>query len=388
MTQGRPIKSRIDLILLPCLSILTVLLLCACCEAVCRHFLLSNEKDACIVPNANIGYAFKPNCNSRVKIAESSWVDYHYNDCGYRSAAACATKLSGSIRIALLGSSGSKGEYVNYDHTFATRTERQLSSRCGRIVDVQNLGRKACTPVCAFHRMEEALALRPDILILSISPHDLELMQSSQVVDRYKAMPAYQPAVTEFEKTSRRKKLQKLLTESSSVVAAEHFMFQDPAAYLKMYLNYGDNADYLRTPFSGKWQQRFADFDLLLGEMAQKAQAADVPFYLVEIPSLAQVSILSLKTPPADVDAAAINRELAAIAGRHGVRFVDVLDEFQRTPGSNKFFYMVDGHLNGDGEALISAPLVEKLIDDNSPAVAGCGEQLQTATLGKGEGQK
>jgi hypothetical protein len=217
--------------------------------------------------------------------------------------------------------------------------------------------------------------------VMSVSPHDFEIMQPQQVKDRYKPIPPHSTNLTEYEKTSLLKQFQKLITQSHSVIAAEHFMFQDPATYLKMYLVYGDNADYLRQPFSTKWQRRFVDFDLILGEMADKARAAAVPFYLLEVPSLAQVSILSVSAAPAaNVDAGAINRELAAIAARHGVEFVDVLGNFRNTPGSNRDFYVVDGHLNADGEALIAGPLVEALIASKETAFTGCDVPVETAS--------
>jgi hypothetical protein len=116
--------------------------------------------------------------------------------------------------------------------------------------------------------------------------------------------------------------------------------------------------------------------------MAAKAHAANVPFYLVEVPSLAQASLLSLQIPPANVDAREFNRKLAQISEIHGVRFVDVLDNFQKTPGANTFYYMVDGHLDADGEALISRPLVDNLLA-TAPALTSCGAELETASTSK-----
>jgi len=381
MTIQHSRLSRRDVMILPSLSLLTIILLLLGSEATARHFFASDERDSCTVSDANIGSNFRHNCTSRMKIAEGAWVTYRYNDCGYRSGASCGPKPPGSSRISLIGSSASKGEYVDYDETFATRTAAALTSRCHRQVEVQNLGRRACSPVCTFHRIDEALALRPDVLVMGVSPHDLDIMLPQQVKDRYQPMGPRNGNVAEDEKAGLLEQVRKSITESSSVFAAQHFLFQDPATYLKMYLVHGDKADFLRLPFSATWQQRFDGFDLMLGEMADKARAAHVPFYLVEIPSLAQISVLSLPASPAkNIDATAINRELAEIAARHGVEFVDVLGNFKNTPGSNKDFYMVDGHLNADGEALISGPLVEKLIDSKSGAFAGCHVPVETAS--------
>jgi hypothetical protein len=373
--------SRRDLWLLPCLSVLTVLLLLVGTEVTARHFFSSDERDSCTVSDANIGFSFRHNCTSRMKIAESSWVTYRYNDCGYRSGASCGRRPAGTTRIALIGSSASKGEYVEYDKTFATLAATALTSRCHRQIEVQNLGRRACSPACTFHRIDEALALQPDVLVMGVSPHDFETMLPQQVRDRYQPIPPRIGDVSEDDRAGLIARIKKSITDSRSVFAAQHFMFEDPATYLKMYLVHGDKADFLRQPFTAKWQQRFDDFDLMLGEMADKARAARVPFYLIEIPSLAQVSVLSLPGAPAkDIDATAINRELAEIAARHGVEFVDVLGNFKNTPGSNRDFFMVDGHLNADGQALVSGPLVEKLLDGNVTAFAACDLPVETAS--------
>lgn len=364
---------RRDLIMLPCLSLLTILLLLIGSEATARYLFVSSEADSCEVSDARIGFAFKPNCTSHLKVAEGPWVTNSYNDCGYRTREGCSTVPAGTSRIALIGSSASEGLYVDYDHTFATRTAVELTRRCHRPVETQNLGRLICSPACAFHRVDEALALKPDVLVLAISPHDIETMNAQEVRDRDKPIPPTHPAELDAKKGNDTKRLQKVLTGSRSVTAAEHFIFQDPATYLKMYLVYGDKADFLRPPFTAAWRRRFDDLDLLVGEMAAKARAAHVPFYLLEIPSLAQSSILAMQSPPsASVNAHALNQELAAIAARHGVEFVDVLDTFRKTPGANKDFYMVDGHLNAEGEALISGPLVESLIAGKESPFAGC----------------
>jgi hypothetical protein len=387
MNPCEPKLSRRDLIILPCLSLLTVLMLLIGCEAAARFFFPLSEEDTCIVSDSNIGFRFRPNCTAHMKVAEGPWVTNQYNECGYRTHSSCAPPPAGTARIAVIGASASLGLFVNYDQTFATRTAVELTRRCHRPVEIQNLGRQICSPACVFHRMDEALALHPDVVVLSISPHDLETMAHQEVVDRYLPIAPTRPSLMDRNKGADAKRLQKLVTGSRSVIAVEHFLFQDPATYLKMYLVYGDKADFLRPPFTAAWQHRFADFDLILGEMAAKAHAANVPFVLVEIPSLAQISILSLHNPPAGVDAYAINRELAAISARHGVQFVDVLDTFRNTPASNKDFYMVDGHLNADGEALISAPLADKLAESGIPVLSGCGTPLETASLHRAPGR-
>lgn len=367
---------RRDLIVLPLLSILTIAVLLLGSEVAARHFFPESAgADPCRVADATIGFKYRPNCTSRVKSAEGPWVVNHYNECGYRTNESCGAKPSGSFRIALIGSSVAQGSYVGYDEIWATRAARDLTRVCRRKVEVQNLGREVCLPICQFHRIDEALNLKPDLAVMTVSPYDLERLVPSEIPDASKPLPQRLGSTQAAETLSPLKRTQKLVTESRAVTVAEHYLFQDPSTYMRIYLTYGDKADFLRTPFSPRWEGRLEGFDLLLGEIAEKFHAAHVPFVLVEMPSLAQVSALALKSPPPGVDPYALNRRLEEISSRRGVRFVDVLDSFRRTPGSNKLFYMVDGHLDGQGQALVSAPFVDQLTQGTAPALSGCSTQ-------------
>jgi hypothetical protein len=364
---------RRDLIVLPLLSILTITLLLFGSEVAARHFFPeSSGGDPCRVADATIGFKYRPNCTSRVKSAEGPWVVNHYNECGYRTTESCGPKPSRTMRIALIGSSVAQGSYVGYDEIWATRAARDLTRMCRRPVEVQNLGREVCLPICEFHRIDEALALKPDLAVMTVSPYDLEHLVPSDIPDVSNPLQQRPASTAAPETLSPLKRAQNLVTESRAVTVAEHYLFQDPSTYMRIYLAYGDKADFLRTPFSPLWEARLEGFDLLLREIAEKFHAAHVPFALIEMPSLAQVSVLALKSPPPGIDPYALNQRLEEISSRHGVQFINVLDSFRRTPGSNKLFYMVDGHLDGKGQVLVSAPFVDQLTQGTTPALSGC----------------
>jgi hypothetical protein len=270
---------------------------------------------------------------------------------------------------------------VSYDETFAVRTSNELTRSCGHPVEIQNLGRERCFPVCSFLRVDDALSLKPAIVMMTVTPYDIEHILPADFEERYKPISPHQ-ADTTPEKSGILKTAQGLLTGSRAVTAVEHFLFQDPATQLRMFLMYGDKADYLRPPFSSAWEKRLSVLDLLLGEMAQKAHAANAAFVLIEMPGVAQAAAIALHQPPAGVDPGALNERLAQISSRHGIQFVNVLDEFRKTPGSNKMFYLVDGHLNGQGQALISGPLVEHLTHGAIPALSGCTSAPNQAASG------
>ncbi len=363
---------KADFILLPALFILTMLFCLGSSELTARHFFYGQEIDSCQVKDANVGVRFKPNCTSRTKTDEGPWVVNHYNDCGYRTKEPCQPKRPGTIRIALIGSSVAQGWSTPYEQTFAARASAELTSRCRRPVEIQNLGRENCSVACMFHRVDEALSLDPDVLLVAISPFDIETTSQVDVDNRYKPMSTGPTLAEVQQKQLPIKRLEKLITGSRTVVAAEHFIFQDPSTYLRMYLAYGDKADFLRSPLSAAWERRLQNVDLLLHEMAIKAAAAHVRMVVVEVPNLPQVSALNLASPPSGIDPYLLNERLSAIASSPGLQFVDVLNTFKKTPHSNTFFYLTAGHLNGKGYSLVSTPLVKALTTGSHPPIQGC----------------
>jgi len=271
------------------------------------------------------------------------------------------------------------GSFVGYNETWAARAAKDLTRMCGRPVEVQNLGRELCLPICEFHRMDEALVLNPDLVVMTVAPYDLEHLVPSEGSGGDKSIPSKHAPNGIPEKRSILKSAQTLVTKSRAVTVVEHFLFQDPSTYAHLYLAYRDKADFLRSPLSPAWEQRLAGFELLLGEMAERFHAAHVPFVLIEMPSVAQVSVLALNNRPPKVDPYALNQRLTEISSRHGIQFVSGLDAFRQAPGSNKFFYMVDGHMNEEGHALVSGQLVDQLTQGLNPALSGCSEPQKIA---------
>lgn len=368
---------RRDLILLPLIALSTVVFLLLASELTARFFFAKDNSDVCVVPDSKIGFRYRPNCTTRLKAAEGPWVENHYNDCGYRSAESCKSRPPGTLRVALIGSSIAESFLVSTDQSLSVRAEKALTERCGRPVQIQNLGREQCFPVCTFRRMDEALALKPDVVLFAFSPFDLENLVSADVANRMN--PNLQNRTVAHTKVSALRKVQQLFSKSSALTAVEHFLFQDPATYLRIALNNHDTAEFMSPDMSPVWNQRLANFDLLVGEMAQKADAAHVSFVLMEIPSLAQASVLNVKQPPPNVDVYGLNRKLTGISAKHGIRFIDVMDSFQRTPGSNRMFYVVDGHLNGPGQALLVGPLVDQLTEGAGAPLAECRSSGQSS---------
>jgi hypothetical protein len=365
--------SRRDLLILPLLSLSTIIFLLVGSELAARYFFPETGAKACEIDDATIGSRFKPNCNARMKSAEGPWVTNHYNDCGYRTKESCRPKVADTIRIALLGSSTSEGLFVPADETFSERAAQELTKICKRPVEVQNMGRAGCDPVCSFHRVDEALALKPDLVVLAISPHDIDDLTVEEVSQRY--VPISPASSEAHQKTGLFYRLKSIIVNSRAATMAQHLLFEDPDTYLRLYLTSSSHSGYLTRPLSGPWEAHLQALDVLLEDEAARFRAAGVPFVLVEVPNLAQASILSSHTPPTGMDPYALNERLAEISAKHDIQFINVLDSFKQRPYSNKLFYVVDGHLSGDGQALVSVPLVSQLIQGQNSTLAGCSAE-------------
>jgi hypothetical protein len=330
------------------------------------------EKNACLVPSSDIGHGVKPNCTARTKNAEGSWATYHYNECGYRGSTSCGPKPFGSVRIAIMGASVSQALFVTDDQTYFARTSSELSRLCHRTVDVQNLGSPGASPLFAYHRVDEALALKPDVVLYPIAPFDIEQqIDPKELLERNNSTRPPQKAAV-HEPLSPLRRLQRILIDSRTVLVAQHFLFQNKDTYLRLYLNYGDKADFLRQPFTSAWQQRFADLSLLVGDAASKMRAAGVPFIVIPVPSRAEAALLSSQRLPPRVDPFAFGRQIEKIASDHGAGYVDLMEPFSRIPNSESLFYVVDGHVTPEGETVIAQSLIQKLQDGSVPAFSSC----------------
>lgn len=361
-----------DFVLLPLLSLLTIVTCLLATEGVTRHLFASQGRDVCMVNDNFIGYRYRANCTTHLKAAEGPWVTNAYNDCGYRTKESCGPKPKGTTRIALLGASISEGLYIPYDQTFAERTAQSLTEALGRPVEVQNLGRVNASPIGVFHQIDEALALKPNLVMMSVGPYDIEHLDPSLLADRYKPIRA--TGKPDAVGRSRLGRMADLAKESATATAAAHFLFQNSATLIRIYMNYGDHADYLRKPLTPAWEARLAAFEVLIAEMATKSKAQQVPFVLVEVPSLAQTAIMRMQTPPPGVDPYQLADRLRKIAARHGVEFIDTLDAVRDGPNPNQTYYVVDTHMNAEGHGLVSRKIVKELLDNQGPALLNDGD--------------
>jgi hypothetical protein len=363
---------RRDYFVLPLLSFLTVLFMFVVTETVSRLIWPELKISSCTIEDPIGGDRFKPNCVVRAKIAEGPWTTYQYNECGYRSATSCGPKSYGTIRIGILGSSMGQALHIPYDEAFFSIASGELGRRCGRPIDVQNLGVPNSSPIYAYRRVPEILALKPDVVLYLLAPFDVEQqILPAELAERNDPLRVSSTSPVKVT-VSPLNRLERTLIQSRTVLMAQHFIFQDQETFIRTYLLYGDKADFLRQPFTPAWQQRFANLDLIIGDMAEKLRAARVPLIVIPVPSRAEAALLSSGEWPPHVDPFAFGREIESIASRHGVGFVDLMEPFSRIPNSENLYYVVDGHPTVEGHKVIAKELLQKLEDGSVPGFSSC----------------
>ena len=355
-----------DYFLLPLISLITIIVMLASAETVSRVAWPEYSEDPCSLSAGR----HKANCSSKQKTMEGAAYVEAYNECGYRSLAPCGPKPPGHIRIALLGASFGLGFGVAYQQAFPAKTEQQLTMACGRQVEIQNLSAIQLQPIQIYRRVDEALALQPDLLILSINPFDAHTDYSDEDMrDRD------EPAALD-RKVPPMPPLKRLINNTSDqftfIQVLQHFRYLDNDDYIHHFLQYGDEVDYLREPLSDAWTRRFAQLDVLLGEISDKAHEKGVPVVFISGISRVQAGLMSEPNRPAGVDPFLFERKFAEIAARHDIVNIDPDSEFSHRPNAANLFYPVNGHLTEEGNTVYEQALTRGLLSSNLAVFRGC----------------
>jgi hypothetical protein len=374
-TTDRPgALSRRDMILLPLISLLTIIILSCAAEIGARIAWPEQKMDSCLAIQGTLGPGGKPNCVSRTKAAEGPWVENHYNDCGLLSSGPCHAPPAGAVRLALVGSSIGFGYLVPYAETIQGRATVDLARMCGRPIDIQNYAGVYNLNESAL-RAPEVAAIHPAAAVMVVDPMDLVKAPLGDFVLDPKAHLAAPPRLEGADAASEglRKALDfnSLKAASRAAIVAEHFLFNGGQSYLQLYLRNGDKADFLRPPFTPVWRQRLAVLDRDLGYMADTLHASGTPLIVVFAPQQAQAEILAGQPAPG-TDPRALAVAIGDIAKRHGAVFVDANQAFHKGVDAAADFYPVDGHYNGKGQGVLAGVVEQALIGGDQPIIPGC----------------
>jgi hypothetical protein len=366
---------RRDYVVLPLLSLATILFLLIVSEAGARVFWPQAEEDSCLI-RSSVGLRFRPNCTSILKAAEGSWTTDRYNECGYRTTSPCGPKPAGTLRVVLLGSSTTHGLFIPYEQTFAAQMGNSVARDLKRPVQIENLGVPGLfSPLECYRRLNEAIGLEPDAVVFSVAPDDLEnRMDPGQLAQRDDPAPHFtRPAIIRDRTAWQR--LHMLLLQETSVQVAQHYLFQNTDTFLRIYLAYGDKGGFLRQPFPPGWEARFADLQTLVDEMAERLRSRGIPLVLVALPSRVEAALLMPQRRRPRVDAFAFGNRIQRMAEESGATYIDLMHPFSQLPRPEDLYFVVNSHLTGEGQGEVARQL--------TPAV----ERILIARLGASHGE-
>jgi hypothetical protein len=263
--------------------------------------------------------------------------------------------MPSSFRVAIIGSSISSGYLIPYGETFAARATESLKRRCGFPVDFQNLAVPGSKLDKAIGFVEPALALQPDLLLMALSAHDLEVLGGG-VQDT--ATPSNLPSRM-FNRILLAAAAQ--LRASRAIAVAQHFLYENLEVYLPLYLKHGDEADYLRPPLSSAWRRRLALFDQEVAQIAAQSKATNVPFMVVFVPQRAQAALLQWKHLPSDIDPDLLGNALGEVTRRNGVLYLDLTRTIVAKGSVKGLYYAVDSHPNSAASAIIADSILSAM---------------------------
>jgi hypothetical protein len=344
----------------------------AALEGVARLAAPEQPRNRCGLPDHHHEY-FKANCTSQpMKMAESPWLQYATNECGYRTPESCTRRQPGQLRVAVIGTSISYGLWVPYPQTWAAQVTNAMGARCGRPVDLQNLSFAASHdgPTALWHDLVEtapkAMALQPDAIVTIVGPVDLGFYHGG--LSARGAVPAPPPHKSPKQRLV---DMKVAVNASSSVSLFRHWWLSDPGRLVDLTTQSGDTNDFLRTPTPPAWRARLTVAGDAFAGLAATANARHVPWIVVLSPTFGQAA-LAAGAPRPGLDPYLLGRELRSMVESRGGTFYDLTGDFAREKHLDRDFYIVNGHPTADGETVM-ARRISALLAEKAPAFAACG---------------
>ncbi len=354
-------------------------------EGLARVSYADQERDSCQVDNG-MGGSFKPLCHSMTKMFESGWVESDYNECGYRSDRSCKNPAADSLRVAVLGTSVSRGYWLPYADSMAGRMEHDLTAACHRPIDLQTVALAKTIEITdngvipVWHHIADhvpkALALHPDALVLVMSAFDLANYDAMPDEDRPPVLHNHRSGLSGAFKSIK----DFIANDSRLVLVLRHIAYGDTKTFLHHELEQGDGNDYMRQPFTAKWLLRLRVADATIGQVSAQAHAAGVSLIVVYMPSRGQAVLSTADADRQQTHPFALGRALAAIAQRYHADFVDVTERISHLTDPGSLFFVINGHPDAGGDAVLAAAVDRALVHDVS-SFARC--RLPSASAGQ-----
>ena len=322
-----------------------------------------------------LGWRPQPNVrgvHNKERFFEST---FSTNSQGLRGKEIPKERRSDEVRVLLLGDSFTWGYGVNDDQTFAARLEQFL-----RGVRVINFG------VTAFgleqeyrYLLSEGLNYHPDLILVNISPNDIEDYDSTR--DRSEGFSIPVPPSSPDPGASVFLKVKRFAAKKSALYNFLIARINSSRPLVNLLVRVGIKSDlagydvldsdlrpYLRAYPPSLQQGLEHAYDILV-KIKQLADSHNIPFAMALIPSREQVDPLALTLSLSythfqeeDVEMEKLDRLLREFATAHGITFLSALEEFRRDSGKNGrllYFAYGDPHFSPEGHALYARVLAQ-----------------------------
>ena len=381
--------SRRDWILLPTLSLLTILIIVVSTETLARRaFGVSKTSlESCLIlDDATNGVRGIPNSVCSEKIPDTQLVEYKFDCTGYRTGKECGPKPPGAYRIVLIGSSIAIGEGVPIEKTFATLLPMELSRRVGREVELYNYAMAFGFPRNTTLRFNDVLAAEPNLILWVVSSIDVKLAGFSHLEYSQNSNSSQPGRITSLKNAIKGKIGGNPLAASKTALGYFLQKYKSQGEYIRSYLAIpnGGEGDWdtgpsaLRSELSQEWKDRIRKFDEYAAEITRRVKTAGVPIVVVMVPTRAQAAMISMDEWPKGFDPFTIDKELGSIIRRHGGTYVDILSDFRVTSNPEQHYYPINGHPDADAHAMIAGFLAKELTRGAVPELrAGMSEQVR-----------
>jgi hypothetical protein len=394
---------RRDWIVLPLVSLLTVCLLAGATELIATWVYpryRGNVENCLVLDDPSSGARGIPNCKCWGNAQEGPRVEYKFNACGHRAGADCGYKQPGTYRIVEVGASQAFGYGVANESTLAELLPLQLSRQLGRKVEIYNESMaRYGYPHVVSRRFKEALAAHPDMILWMLTPHDIadqpltfgnpEMPKPIEQTVQSSGKPsglfpkAWGILKAEFVNKPLPDAIREISDRTRSVLLLRVLLYENRKRYVKNFLMGGGDAEYLRSVSTAETDTHLRQFDSDAAEVAKQAAAEGIPVVAFFVPNRAEAAMISMGEWPAGFDPYRLGEQLRDIITRHGGIYIDILPDYRYLPNPEQGYYRVDGHLNADGNVMISNMLAKELTNGAIPALSATAHTKLVFEKGK-----
>jgi hypothetical protein len=284
------------------------------------------------------------------------------------------------------------GLRVPDEDTFARLLPLQLLEQTGRKVEIYNESIEGTggIPPTVDNRIDEALNVKPDLILWVLTPWDLEnaARSSSTVVHaeaecrsgcKVSAMARAQTVLSGVVHSAR-----DLWTRTRTNAMVRHYLYQSRTLYMHSYFSGPDETNgFLKTTPSPLWQSRLQGFESYFADVEQQARAAGVPVMVTLVPNRAQAAMISMGQWPSGFDPYKLDNELRLIVDRNGGTYVEISSAFRDVPNAESHYFPLDGHPDSDAHRIISTLLAKQIAGGTVPPLTVSAAKLGSQEQGR-----